>query len=105
VSPTEVEEALYATGNVLEAAAFGIEDAALGQAIAVVVVPAASRSVDAASLIAECRRRLPFYMVPGVVHIAAQSLPRNANGKIDRRALAESYVARTAGRPPAAPDV
>ena len=40
VSPTEVEEVLYATGRIGECAAFGVEHARLGQAIQVIATPA-----------------------------------------------------------------
>lgn len=92
VSPTEIEEAIYATGLVAEVAAFGIEDAVLGQAIAVVATASAQAALEPSQVIAECRRRLPIYMVPSFVKVAAAPLPRNANGKIDRRALATSYA-------------
>jgi len=33
-----------------------------------------------------CRREMPRYMVPKVIHLH-QALPRTASGKIDRQAL------------------
>jgi acyl-CoA synthetase (AMP-forming)/AMP-acid ligase II len=93
VSPTEIEEVLYDTGSVGEAAAFGIAHDTLGQAI-VVVVTAKGAKVDPADLIATCRARLPAYMIPAAIHVSTESLPRNPNGKIDRRALATEYAER-----------
>ena len=92
VSPTEIEEAIYSTGLVGEVAAFGIDDATLGQAIVVVATPASGASLDVDALTGECRRRLPAYMVPARIHVAATPLPRNPNGKIDRRALAALHA-------------
>jgi acyl-CoA synthetase (AMP-forming)/AMP-acid ligase II len=86
VSPTEIESVLYETGLVAEAAAFGIEHPQLGQAIAVIAVPV-DETTDAAALLAECKRRLPAYMVPARVDLRSAPLPRNPNGKIDRNAL------------------
>jgi len=86
VSPTEIESVLYATGLVAEAAAFGIDHPQLGQAIAVIAVPV-DETTDAAALLAECKRRLPAYMVPARVDLRAAPLPRNPNGKIDRNLL------------------
>jgi amino acid adenylation domain-containing protein len=43
--------------------------------------------VDAAGVVHTVRERLPSYMVPRALHVVAQ-WPLNANGKIDRRALA-----------------
>jgi acyl-CoA ligase (AMP-forming) (exosortase A-associated) len=96
VSPTEVEEVLYATGLVSEAVAFGAPHPVLGQAIVVVAV--ASRPSPAATdeLLAACRRELPTYMVPSHVEWL-DALPRNANGKIDRPALAAGFGERFAG--------
>ena len=88
VSPTEVEEAVYATGLVAEAAAFGVDHPALGQAIVLVAVPAEGRTADPDSLLALCRDRLPAYMVPQRIDWVEGALPRNANGKIDRKRLA-----------------
>jgi acyl-CoA ligase (AMP-forming) (exosortase A-associated) len=89
ISPTEIESVLYTTGLVAEAAAFGIEHPQLGQAVAVIAVPADAETADSATaaLLAECRRRLPAYMVPARVDLRAEPLPRNPNGKIDRNLL------------------
>jgi acyl-CoA ligase (AMP-forming) (exosortase A-associated) len=88
VSPTEVEETLYATGLVGECAAFGVEDEALGQCVHVVATaPSGADALDVAALIMQCRARLPAFMVPAAVHAVHGPLPRNPNGKIDRKAL------------------
>ena len=90
VSPTEVEEILYATKLVGECAAFGVAHPSLGQVIRVIVTPAdpeAGLQVD--TLLAECRRRMPAYMVPAQFDVEPAPLPRNPNGKIDRKSLAE----------------
>ena len=47
----------------------------------------ASGKLDAAGLLAECRQRLPAFMVPARIIERRTSLPRNPNGKIDRKAL------------------
>jgi acyl-CoA ligase (AMP-forming) (exosortase A-associated) len=86
VSPTEVEEALYATGLVAEAAAFGVPDEELGQAIAVFVVAADADAFSTDALLGACRTALPGFMVPARVELRSE-LPRNPNGKIDRTAL------------------
>ncbi len=94
VSPTEVEEVLYATRLVGECAAFGVEHDTLGQAIQVVATPPeGSTAVDTDRLLTECRGRLPAYMVPHGIASVPGPLPRNPNGKIDRRALAERFRA------------
>jgi acyl-CoA synthetase (AMP-forming)/AMP-acid ligase II len=92
VSPTEVEEVVYATGLVGETAALGIAHPVLGQAIVIVATPPRSAPLDADSLLAECRQRLPAFMVPARVIERKTSLPRNPNGKIDRKLLAQEFV-------------
>jgi acyl-CoA ligase (AMP-forming) (exosortase A-associated) len=104
VSPTEVEEVLYATRLVGECAAFGTEHPGLGQAIQVMATaPDGTAALDLPALLAECRRRMPAYMVPSGICPMAGPLPRNPNGKIDRKALAASWEERSspaAGAPP-----
>ncbi|HEY8855895.1 MAG TPA: acyl-CoA ligase (AMP-forming), exosortase A system-associated, partial [Rugosibacter sp.] len=90
VSPTEVEDVLFAFDLVAECAAFGVPHDTLGEAIHVIVtlITGAAEKTAPAALIAECRQHLPPYMVPATITIYPGPLPRNANGKIDRRTLA-----------------
>ena len=88
VSPTEVEEAVYASGLVGEAVALGIPHPEQGQAIVLVATPADGGALDAEAILAHCRPILPRYMVPASI-VARESLPRNPNGKIDRKRLAD----------------
>jgi len=90
VSPTEIEEALYATDLVSEAAAFGVEHPVLGQAI--VVVATAKGAADIAGIKRACQRALPAWMQPAVIELTGAPLPRNPNGKIDRKALSTAFV-------------
>jgi len=95
VSPTEVEEILYATRLVGECVAFGVDHPTLGQAIQVVAsAPDGSAELALEALLAECRRRMPAYMVPHGIDGAAGPLPRNPNGKIDRKLLATQWIER-----------
>ena len=95
VSPTEVEEVLYATRLVGECVAFGTEHATLGQSIQVIATaPDGSAALDVAALLAECRVRMPAYMVPHGVEAMAGPLPRNPNGKIDRKLLSTAWHER-----------
>jgi acyl-CoA ligase (AMP-forming) (exosortase A-associated) len=97
VSPTEVEEVLYATQRVGECVAFGVEHATLGQAIQVIATPPAGASeLDVVALLADCKARMPAYMVPAGVEAAQGPLPRNPNGKIDRKLLSGQWLDRHA---------
>lgn len=91
VSPTEVEEFLYSTGDVGAAAALGVPHPRLGQAIVVVATPPSDGQLDKDTLLRKCRRGMPQYMVPLTV-VEREELPRNSNGKIDRKLLAAEFV-------------
>ena len=94
VSPTEIEEVFYDAGDVAEVAAFGVPHPLLGQAIVAVVTAKQAALISEASLAESCRNRLPAYMLPAVIDIRTGPLPRNANGKIDRRSLASEFQHR-----------
>ncbi len=87
VSPTEVEEVIYATKLAVEAAALGIPHPVLGQAIVVVATAPDGAKFDTDELLVQCRQRLPAFMVPARVITREGNLPRNPNGKIDRKLL------------------
>jgi acyl-CoA ligase (AMP-forming) (exosortase A-associated) len=96
VSPTEIEEAVYATGLVVDAVATGVPHARLGQAIVIIVSPIAGREHDSVGLLNALRASLPNYMVPAAIEWR-QQLPRNPNGKFDRPRLALELKDRFAG--------
>jgi acyl-CoA ligase (AMP-forming) (exosortase A-associated) len=95
VSPTEVEEVLYATRMVGECVAFGVDHDVLGHAIQVIATPIDStRAIDLNALLSECKARMPAYMVPAHIDVRKGPLPRNPNGKIDRKLLATEWAER-----------
>ena len=91
VSPTEVEEVVYASGLVGDAVAVAAPHPALGEGIVLLASPPDSGAVADGEerLLAHCRARLPMYMVPHRIAWLT-ALPRNPNGKFDRPALAAS---------------
>jgi acyl-CoA ligase (AMP-forming) (exosortase A-associated) len=91
VSPTEVEEAAYASGKVREAAAIGAEHPALGQGIVLLAVAAEGADPPEAELVASLRASLPAFMVPHRI-LWFDELPKNPNGKIDRSRLRDEYA-------------
>jgi amino acid adenylation domain-containing protein len=86
VSPVEVENALHRIPGVREAAVVGVPDELLGQAIRAYVVADPSAELTVQSLRADSAALLEPYMVPTQV-ILCESLPRNPNGKVDKRIL------------------
>ena len=91
VSPTEIEEVLYGTQLVGEVAAFGVPHPTLGQAVVVVATPNAAAALTVETLLAASRERLPLYMLPSKIDIRTGPLPRNPNGKIDRKLLSSEF--------------
>ncbi len=87
VSPTEVEEGIYGTHLVDEVVALGVPHPVLGQAIVVIASIAEGKALTEKVLKAACQKCFPSYMVPLHFEIITGSLPRNANGKIDRALL------------------
>jgi acyl-CoA synthetase (AMP-forming)/AMP-acid ligase II len=87
VSPSEVEEVVYATGLVAEVAATGPAHPVLGQAVVLVIYAPAGGDDVADKLLAECKLKLPGFMVPARIERRSEPLPRNPNGKIDRKRL------------------
>ena len=86
VSPTEVEEVLFQSGLIREAAVIGVPDELLGQAIKAFVVPKETQSIDQAALPLFCADKLPRYMVPKYVE-TLNKLPKTSSGKVDYPAL------------------
>ncbi len=86
VSPTEIEDVLYGSDQIAEAAALGIPHPVVGQAVVVAVKPL-HEDFDSNALLIHCKQHLPNFMIPLDVVIRRTGLPRNPNGKIDRKVL------------------
>lgn len=86
ISPTEVEEALFQSGQIRHAAVIGVPDEVLGQTIKAFVVPLNGGPVNTDGLITFCSAKIPRYMVPKAVEVLAE-LPKTSSGKVDYPAL------------------
>jgi len=86
VSPVEVENILYSIEGIKEAAVVGVTDAILGQSIKAFVSLKESSSLNDKKIKKLCVAKLENYMVPKEVMIM-DSLPKTANGKIDKKQL------------------
>ncbi len=88
----EVESVLNACPGVSEGVIIGIPDERWVEAVKAVVIPAPGSQLTADDVIAFCRARLAHYQCPSSVDFVAE-LPRNATGKVLKRALREPYWA------------
>jgi acyl-CoA ligase (AMP-forming) (exosortase A-associated) len=86
ISPTEVEEVLFQSGRLREAAVIGIPDEVLGQSIKALVVPADGHAPTDEELREFCATRVPHYMVPKLIEIV-EALPKTSSGKVDYPAI------------------
>jgi acyl-CoA synthetase (AMP-forming)/AMP-acid ligase II len=86
VSPSEVEEVLFQSGKLREAAVIGIPDESLGHRIKAFVAVRDGEQLDGDALLFFCAERMPRYMVPKLVEVMA-SLPKTPSGKVDYPAL------------------
>ena len=82
INPQEVEDALLATGLAVEAAVVGLADDLLGKRLAALVVPL-SGDASPEAIKKRCAALVPKYKLPGDIKLV-RSLPKNANGKVDR---------------------
>ena len=83
----EIEAALHCLDYVSEAAVLHTNSNGLSRIVAVV---AATLDFDNEQIRSDLKQIVPSYMVPSVFH-REQMLPKNPNGKVDRRQLAEKY--------------
>ncbi|MGH7545398.1 MAG: AMP-binding protein, partial [Gemmatimonadota bacterium] len=88
----EIEAALNAIEDLAECAVLGVPtDGFEGTAIACAYVPKPGTDVTPARLRTALAATLPSYMLPAR-WVAYPRLPKNANGKIDRRGLQEAFT-------------
>ncbi|MBK1681401.1 AMP-binding protein [Rhodocyclus tenuis] len=88
IAPREIDEALLKHPAVLEAAAFGVADAAYGQEIEAGVVLKPGLASDEAELRAFCQRELGRFKTPRAIRILSE-LPKGPSGKVQRLRLQE----------------
>ena len=86
----EIEAALHCLDYVSEAAALHSTASGLSRIIAVV---ASREEFDDDQIRRDLRQIIPDYMIPSVFY-REEMLPKNPNGKVDRRRLADKYCQR-----------
>ncbi len=89
---TEVENVLYAHPAVTDAAVIGLPHRTLGEELAAVVHLAPGARATTQELQDWVRARLAGFKVPAHIRFCHDTLPRNANGKIMKKELAQLFV-------------
>ncbi len=96
IAPREIDEALYAHADVIEAAAFARPCKSYGERVEAAVRLREGSAVVPADLIELCRNRLGNFKCPDRIHIM-DDLPKGPSGKIQRLKLASlTQVAESA---------
>lgn len=87
----EIETALGSIGSLVENAVVGVaSDGFEGTTICCAYVPSRGHAVDPGALRKQLSDVIPTYMLPSR-WLELERLPKNANGKIDRRALKDAF--------------
>ncbi|PTL76744.1 non-ribosomal peptide synthetase [Vitiosangium sp. GDMCC 1.1324] len=98
----EVETTLQRHPDVREAVVVAREDVPGDKRLVAYAAAREGRTLDVSALRDGMRRTLPEYMVPSAF-VVLEALPRNANGKVDRKALPAPATERPSLRPYEAP--
>jgi long-chain acyl-CoA synthetase len=93
VAPSEVEEALLAHEDVLDAAVVGIPSSGGGEDVAAAVVLRPGSTTQPSDIREEARKRLTAYKVPKTI-VVVPELPRSMIGKVLRREVRDQLVAQ-----------
>ncbi|XP_009601805.1 probable CoA ligase CCL9 [Nicotiana tomentosiformis] len=93
ISPIEVDAVLVSHPEVAQAVAFGVPDDKYGEEINCAVIPREGSNIDEAQVLRFCKKNLAAFKVPKKVFMT-DSLPKTATGKIQRRLVAEHFLAQ-----------
>jgi acyl-CoA synthetase (AMP-forming)/AMP-acid ligase II len=86
ISPHEVEDALLAHPEVVEAVAFAVPDDKYGETVGAAIVARSAVAEDV--LRRHCDERLAAFKVPVRIHVL-DAIPKGPTGKVQRRLLAQ----------------
>lgn len=90
----EVEVALNSHPSVRQAAVIPVPDELIGNRIVACISRLEGTDTGAKEILHHCSRVIPQYMVPDAV-LFYIDLPRNANGKIDRKKLVRDFLEKS----------
>ncbi len=91
VYPKEIELVLDAVDGIAESAVIGVADPSFGEAVTAYVVLDGVEAVPHAAIDEACREHLARFKHPKSVHVI-DALPRNAMGKVTKKALRDRSV-------------
>ena len=98
IASLEITNCLLEHPDVADAATLGVRDDIYGEVPVGFVALRPGRSTREASLLEHCRAKLVAFKVPAAA-VVVDAIPKNANGKIDRAALAALWEQRAGRRP------
>ena len=93
IYPAEVEQALAAHPDVVDAAVFGVPDDRMGQRVHAVVELRRGAATTADDLVESLRGSLADFKLPRSVELV-DVLPREPNGKVRKTRLRDDYLSR-----------
>ncbi|KAL5551676.1 hypothetical protein UlMin_001852 [Ulmus minor] len=93
ISPIEVDAVLVSHPDIAQAVAFGVPDEKYGEEINCAVIPREGSGIDEEEVLRFCKKNLATFKVPKKVFMT-DSLPKTATGKIQRRIVAEHFLAQ-----------
>jgi malonyl-CoA/methylmalonyl-CoA synthetase len=96
VYPAEIEGFINELPGVAESAVVGAPHPDFGEGVVAFVVPKPGATADASAIIAGLKQRIAAFKVPKQVNVVA-ALPRNAMGKVEKKALRQQVAGAFAG--------
>ncbi|XP_042512686.1 probable CoA ligase CCL9 [Macadamia integrifolia] len=93
ISPLEVDAVILAHPDIAQAVAFGVPDDKYGEEINCAIIPGEGSKIDEEEVLKHCKKNLASFKVPKKVFIT-DTVPKTATGKIQRRIVAEHFLAQ-----------
>ena len=93
ISPIEVDSVLVSHPEIEQGVSFGVPDDKYGEEINCAVIPREGASIDEEEVLRFCKKNLASFKVPKKAFIT-DFLPKTATGKIQRRIVAEHFLAQ-----------
>lgn len=90
VYPAEIEQVIFQLDTIADVAVIGMPHERWGETGKAIIVPKAGQKIDPVQVIQHCEKKLAKFKVPQSVEFIDE-LPRNAAGKVLKRALRATY--------------